>query len=293
MCFFPEPSWKITKENEISLNPDGSRKAQSLNIIKGLQTLNKSLTQIERSRKAGVGTSFLARAWLLWGTFGFSVCLFIFQCCGWGSLAVLATLAFVFLSGFTPFNAPATLIASMCVSALCFSSCWLLWGPHAPFLALSMAETCAESPPALVLQEGSWLPLQSFISARPVFPTMRVPTALVGMSQSPRPLIFNRSKAHPLTRTLQLVNPGHASNSQASWTPARSSLSHPWGPGPEPGCSHPALMRLACPRRLQAGVWSGNQPWGGLCSCRTPFWQQRAKHAPVIQMALHLGGATF
>ena len=156
-----------------------------------------------------------------------------------------------------------------------------------------MAETCAESPPALVLQEGSWLPLQSFISARPVFPTMRVPTALVGMSQSPRPLIFNRSKAHPLTRTLQLVNPGHASNSQASWTPARSSLSHPWGPGPEPGCSHPALMRLACPRRLQAGVWSGNQPWGGLCSCRTPFWQQRAKHAPVIQMALHLGGATF
>lgn len=120
-----------------------------------------------------------------------------------------------------------------------------------------MAETCAESPPALVLQEGSWLPLQSFISARPVFPTMRVPTALVGMSQSPRPLIFNRSKAHPLTRTLQLVNPGHASNSQASWTPARSSLSHPWGPGPEPGCSHPALMRLAVSPEAAGGrvVW--------------------------------------
>lgn len=95
-----------------------------------------------------------------------------------------------------------------------------------------MGETCAESPPALVLQEGVWLPPQSFISARPVFPMMRAPTALVGMSQSPRPLIFNRSKAHPLTRTLQLVNPRHARNSGASWTPAHASPSHPWGPGP-------------------------------------------------------------
>ena len=51
MCFFPEPSWKITKENEISLNPDGSRKAQSLNIIQGLQTLNKSLTQNGAGRR--------------------------------------------------------------------------------------------------------------------------------------------------------------------------------------------------------------------------------------------------
>lgn len=78
MCLFPEPSWKITKENEISLDPDGPKKAQSLNIIKGLQTLNKSLTRIEGSRKAGgavgVGgrgaggeTSFLAPAWLHWG----------------------------------------------------------------------------------------------------------------------------------------------------------------------------------------------------------------------------------
>lgn len=55
MCLFPEPSWKITKENEISLNPDRPKKAQSLNIIKGLQTLNKSLTRIEGSRKAGGG----------------------------------------------------------------------------------------------------------------------------------------------------------------------------------------------------------------------------------------------
>lgn len=126
-----------------------------------------------------------------------------------------------------------------------------------------MGETCAESPPALVLQEGVWLPPQSFISARPVFPMMRAPTALVGMSQSPRPLIFNRSKAHPLTRTLQLVNPGHARNSGASWTPAHASPSHPWGPGPGTGCSGPALMRLALPQRLQAGGGSGNQPWAG------------------------------
>ena len=38
MCFLPEPSWKITKENEISLNPNGSRKAPSINIIRGCRS---------------------------------------------------------------------------------------------------------------------------------------------------------------------------------------------------------------------------------------------------------------
>ena len=92
-----------------------------------------------------------------------------------------------------------------------------------------------------------WLPLQSFISARPVFPMMRAPTALVGMSQSPRPLIFNRSKAHPLTRTLQLVNHGPP----------------PAPPPPTPGAQPGTGMQPSCLNEThcvpggcgRAGVW--------------------------------------
>ena len=101
--------------------------------------------------------------------------------------------------------------------------------------------------------QRGWLPLQSFISARPVFPTMRAPTALVGMSQSPRPLVFNRSKAHPLTRTLQLVNHGPP--------PAPP----PPTPGAQPGCSRPALMRpTVSPEAAGGGL--GISPGGTLLS---------------------------
>lgn len=74
-----------------------------------------------------------------------------------------------------------------------------------------------------------------------------------GNEPVPRPLIFNRSKAHPLTRTLQLVNPGHARNSGASWTPSSPPPPTPWGPG-RAGCSRPALMRLAVSPEAAGGV---------------------------------------
>ena len=88
---------------------------------------------MERSKKAGGGPVSLQVHVYTGGRFYFlCVCLFFLKRCVWGFLAALPTLAFVFLSGFTPFNAPAMLIASMCVSALCFLSCRLSWGPCAP-----------------------------------------------------------------------------------------------------------------------------------------------------------------
>lgn len=134
---FPEPSWKITKENEISLDPMDPKGTKSLNIIKGLQTLNKSLTRIEGSRKAewcgGVGgrrgaggetassplRGYTGNLWICCVFVHFSVLWLRFPGCS------CHTRFCFFLSGFTPFNAPRH-IASMCVSALCFLPAGLL-----------------------------------------------------------------------------------------------------------------------------------------------------------------------
>lgn len=65
------------KENEISLSPDKSGKAQSINVIMELRKLNKSLAQMERSKEAGGGPVFITGACLHRGAFYF-LCLFIF-----------------------------------------------------------------------------------------------------------------------------------------------------------------------------------------------------------------------
>lgn len=125
---------------------------------------------------------------------------------------------FCFSLSFTPFNAPAMLIASMCGSAVCFLSCRLSCGHvHHLFsiLAVFAGKCVQKAHRCWFCRRRDGCLCRSSSAPGLVFRTVRLLTTLVGMTQSPRPLIFSKSKAHPLTRTPQLVNRRHASNSWA------------------------------------------------------------------------------
>lgn len=104
--FSLQPSWKITKENELSLSPDKTRKAQSINVIKGLPKLNKSLTQQKGARKRETGRPISLHVQVYtWGHFYFLCLLFFFNAEAEAPWLFFPHLL-LFSSGFTPFTFP-------------------------------------------------------------------------------------------------------------------------------------------------------------------------------------------
>lgn len=215
--FFLNLLGKLQKINEISLSPEKSGKAPSINVIKELRKLNKSLAQMERSKEAGGGPVSLQVHVYTGGRFYFlCVCLFFFKCCGRGSPAALPTLAFVFLS-VSHHLMPRQCLLPACVGRLCafypadfhVAMCTTF----SPFLLCLRVKCVQKAHRRWFCRRRDGCPCRSSSAPGLVFRTVRLLTTLVGMTQSPRPLIFSKSKAHPLTRTPQLVNRRHASNS--------------------------------------------------------------------------------